>query len=455
VLLYVLAQLAIGLWVARRVRDDDDYLLAGRTLGTGLALFSLFATWFGAESCIGTAGAVYAGGLGGGRADPLGYALCLLLMGALFATVLRRTGAVTLADAMRARFSPAVSALTVLMTVPASVLWAAAQIRALGQVLATLAPVGLEVTVTVAAAVVLLYTVSGGLRADVVTDLVQGVALLLGLVLLAGAVVTAAGGPGAALAAVPRGHWAVAAADGGSWAARLEPWLVPVIGSVTAQELAARVLAARTPAVARRASLGAGALYLVAGLLPVAVGLVGAGLMPGLADPEQLLPRLAQVHLHPVVAVMLVGALLSAILSTVDSNLLAAGSLIAHDGVLQLRPEPDARRRLRVTRAMTVLAGLAAYALAMSRDGVYALVEESSAFGGAGLFVAMVFGLRSRFGGAAAGTAAVATGIVAQLAGRYALGLAAPFTLSLALATAAYVLVAWRERRRPVPQVVD
>jgi Na+/proline symporter len=70
--LYVLGMLVIGFYVSRRIKNDDDYFLAGRSLGPFLATFSIFATWFGAETCIGTAGAVYRSGLNSVHADPLG-----------------------------------------------------------------------------------------------------------------------------------------------------------------------------------------------------------------------------------------------------------------------------------------------------------------------------------------------------------------------------------------------
>ena len=67
---YVGLQLVVGLAVSRKVASESDYLVAGRKLGPALVVFSVFATWFGAESCIGAAGAVYAEGLSGARADP-------------------------------------------------------------------------------------------------------------------------------------------------------------------------------------------------------------------------------------------------------------------------------------------------------------------------------------------------------------------------------------------------
>ena len=448
VLGYVGLQLVLGAWVSRRIRTESDYLLAGRGLGFAMATMSLFATWFGAESCLGAAGAAYAHGLSGTRADPFGYTACLLMMGVLFATALRRTGAVTLGDVFRERFSPAVERLVVLMTVPASILWGAAQIRAMGQVLASLSDVPLGATLPFAAAVVVIYTVSGGLKADVVTDFVQGIALIAGLALLGFAVVSGLGGPAAAWEHVDRSRLALRAAGEAGFAQRLEPWLVPILGSVTAQEMASRVLACRTPETARRSALSAGVLYLAVGLIPVSLGLLGAGLLPGLADPEQVLPGLAQVHLPPWGVVLLVGALLSAILSTVDSNLLSASALVSHNVVLRAWPSADERHRVRVARLSTLAAGLVAYALAHSRESVYRLVEESSAFGGAGMFVAMTFGLLTRFGGRGAGLAAMASGILTQLAGTYLLGWRAPFTASLAVSATAYVAVALLERKR-------
>ena len=78
---YLIFQFSIGYWASRQIKNESDYLLAGRHVPTWLLSFSLFATWFGAEACIGTSGEVYMHGLSGGRADPFGYSLCLFFLG--------------------------------------------------------------------------------------------------------------------------------------------------------------------------------------------------------------------------------------------------------------------------------------------------------------------------------------------------------------------------------------
>jgi solute:Na+ symporter, SSS family len=136
ILAYVILQIGIAFVVSRRIRTEDDYLVAGRSLGPLLASFSLFATWFGAETCIGAAGAVYEEGLSGARADPFGYAVTLVLVG-LLAVRLWSARITTLGDLFRRRYSQAVERLSVVLLIPTSIFWAAAQIRAFGQILAS------------------------------------------------------------------------------------------------------------------------------------------------------------------------------------------------------------------------------------------------------------------------------------------------------------------------------
>ena len=81
IIIYVLVQLLIGVWVSRQITTQEDFIVAGRSLGIGLASLTIFSTWFGAESIVGAAGAVYENGLGASGPDPFGYSIALILMG--------------------------------------------------------------------------------------------------------------------------------------------------------------------------------------------------------------------------------------------------------------------------------------------------------------------------------------------------------------------------------------
>ena len=439
ILAYLLVQFGIGIYVSRMIRTESDYIVAGRRLGYGLSTFTIFATWFGAETTIGSAGAVYESGLAGATSDPFGYGACLLLMGLIFAAPLWRRKLTTLADLFRDRFSSGVERLAVLLMVPASLLWAAAQIRAFGQVLSASSGVAVTTMITVAAAIVIAYTAFGGMLADAWTDLVQGIVLVVGLVVLLGAFLSRTGT--SIFSQIPAGRLD-AFPDGVPLLSIVEAWAIPICGSVVAAELVSRVISARSPEIARRSSIFAGFGYLALGFIPVTIGLAGAVILPGLDDPEQILPLLGQRYLPGALYVIVAGALISAILSTVDTTLLVCSSLVSHNLVVPARPGMSERSKVRLARAGVAGFGVVAYVIALHAEGVFALVEEASSFGSAGIFVTVTFGLFTRWGGALAAAASLIAGVVTWILGAYVLAIDLPYLTSLLASIAAYFSVA-------------
>lgn len=442
VLLYIVLQLVIAFAVSRRVVSEADYLLAGRRLGPWLATFGVFATWFGAETCIGAAGEAYRSGLQAVAADPFGYSLGLACAGLFFAATLWRRGLVTLADLFRQRFGGSVERFATLVMIPGSLLWAAAQVRAFGEVLASTGSLGVLAATTLAAVVVIAYTAIGGMWADSWTDLVQGLVLIAGIIAIG--VLFAHDGGFAKLAL--HGIDAPAPADDAP-RPLIEALAVPIFGSIAAQELVARFLAVRSPELARSATVAGAVLYLLVGSIPVAIGLGAAATVgPGI-DPEQLLAHLAQVHLPKALYILFLGALVSAILSTLSGTLLVVGSLAAHNLVAPLAERHgralSERSKLRWNRGAVVLFGLLSYAIALGSDNMYALVEEASGLGSSGVFVMMVAALwLPRFGGRASAVAALILSVVIFLLGEHVLGWSYPYLASLLAATAGYLLFA-------------
>ena len=452
ILAYVVSQLLVAAWFARRVRSETDYLLAGRRLGPWLGTFSVFATWYGAETCVGAAGEAYADGVSGVLADPFGYTLGIVAFGLFFAAGLWRRGLVTLADLFRTRWGVGVERLAALIMIPSSVMWAAAQIRAFGQILASVSEVGLLIAITLAALVVILYTAIGGMWADAVTDLVQGVVLIAGVLVLFGVFIALGGAE--QLTAQPLAR--LDPTHGRDTLETLETLAIPIFSTIAAQELASRALSMRNAGLAARATVGAGALYLVLGLLPMMVGL-GAGAFIGPdRESEQVLSLFAQQYLPMPLHILFLGALVSAILSTLSGALLVAGSLFAHNVVAPLFPQVHESGRVRLDRAAVVLFGVLAYAIALTSESIYALVQESSALGTAGILVLLVFGLwLPRVGARPSAYAALIVGTLSYLVGAHVLELDAPYLLSLGLALAAYLLAAPFSREPQARAVTD
>ena len=433
-------QLGIGMYLSKRIASEADYLIGGRSLGYTLTTFSLFATWFGAETVIGSSTTIYGEGFSLASPEPFGYGLCLVLMGALLARPLWNRGLTTLADLYRQRFGTGVERLAAVLLIPSSVLWAGAQIRAFGQVLATASLLTPETGITIAALFVVAYTMYGGLLADAVTDVLQGIILAIGLVVTLWAVVARVGGPAEAvhlLATTDRVNLTPAAA-GPVWLA-VEAWAIPVIGSLTATEIVSRVIAARTATVAQRSSLAAGAMYMLVGSIPVVIALLAGALVTDLSNPEQLLPTIARDSLPPVLFAVFAGGLIAAILSTVDSTLLVASGLLSHNLIVPLAKVQDEAIKVRIARAGVVGFGVLAWFLALNSDGVFALVEQASALGSTGVVVTVGFGLFTRAGSPRTAALTLLTGVTSYLAATV-LAHPTPFLLSLACALAAWTL---------------
>lgn len=435
-LLFLGIQLTIGVLAARRVKSEEDYLVAGRRLGVPLVTMSMFATWFGAETCLGSSGAVYERGLAGGRADPFGYAVCLLLVGLLLAVPLHRGRYLTLGDLYREKFGRHAERVLVLVLVPGSILWGAAQLRAFGQVISTTSHLPVMQATVFSALFAIVYTSFGGLWGDVLTDLLQGTILCFGLITLL--VVCAMDLPAetslgevlrpARLSLLPPGEGALA---------QLDRWAVPIVGSLVTQEMTARVLAARTPEVAKRGAIASSIVYVVFGSIPVVLGLLGPALLPSLPDAEQLLPELARQKLPTALYLLFACSLLSAILSTVDSIFLSASTLVSHNWLVPaLRLKREAHK-LWLERSLVVIGGLIALYLALGAQSIYELLEASAMMGAAGLVVTVLCALYTKRPSQVGAIAALLIGaVLAPLLERW--NFEAPFLLATVAATASY-----------------
>lgn len=438
ILIYILANLVLAMVLARKPKTESDYLLAGRSLGPWLATFSVFATWFGAETCIGASGEAYKHGLSGVITDPFGYALGIVLLGVFFAATLWKRGLVTMADLFRKRYGIGVERLAAIVMIPTSLLWAAAQIRAFGQVLASTSELGIFAAITLAAGVVIMYTAIGGMWADAITDLLQGIVLIVGVFALA--VVLAMKGGFADLASLPAERLSIQGDR--SWLQTIEVFSVPVLSSIAAQELISRVLAMRSPQLARSATITAGLVYLMVGLVPVALGLVAVQHLGTGVDPEQVLSRFAKENLSLPFYILFLGALVSAILSTLSGALLVAGSLAAHNVIMPLKPNLTEATKLRLNRGAVVFFGILSYLIALSSESVYSLVQESAALGSSGILIAMMFALwGERIGGAASAYGALIASLAVYVIGSYFYEFEYPYLTSLAAALLAYVVL--------------
>ncbi|MDX2258764.1 MAG: sodium:solute symporter family protein [Hyphomicrobiaceae bacterium] len=449
---YVALQFAIGVWVGRRIANEHDYINAGRRIGLLVGAFSVFATWFGAEAIVGAAGTVYEEGLTGATIDPFGYATALVVAGLVMARPLWQRGYATFGDFFRDRYSVGVERLAVLLILPGPIIWAAAQIRAFGVVTSATGDVSLATGILVATAVIVAYTTVGGLLADAYTDVLQGAVIILGLAIIFVLVASESGGIAASMAAIPSERLSYSTGSSLGVFEMIEQWAIPIGGTLVSIELISRMLGTRSAETARQACIVGGAIYLLVGLVPVYLGLVGPALVPGLENSEEVVSRLAERYLPGVLFIVFTGAIVSAILSTVDSALLASGAILSRNALEPIARDLGERSRLYLTRATVGVLGVSACLIALWSTSIHDLVETASAFGSAGLVVTALFGLFTRYGGPWSAAAALVTGASVWGLGALTGALSSPYLVALAAALSAYVAVARFEPARPATE---
>ncbi len=393
--LYLLGMLGIGLYASRRVASSQDFIVAGKRLSLPLCTATLAATWFGGGICIGAASAAYKGGFLAVIADPFGAALCLFLAGLFYVRLLRRMGLMTIASLFSRRFDERAGLLASLCTIPAYIGWVASLMVAFGRILQSLTGLEPNTGIALAAIIVLIYTFAGGMWAVTLTDFVQIIILVLGLLILAPILISDMGGWQMLAAQIPADRFHLYPREAGAteWFAYARDWLVIGLGNLAGQDLIQRSLSSRDEKVAYRSAYLAGLLYITVGLIPVFLGLAGRVILPDLADPDLVMMELALRYLPEVALVLFMGALVSALLSSADSALLAPASVVGWDILRFFKPDVDERTALNTSRLSVVVFGLFALWLAMDKTSVYDLMVDSWSVLLATLFVPLTAAL--------------------------------------------------------------
>ena len=409
---YVIGLYALGWWARRRISDTEDFIVAGRRLPLSLAWATLLATWFGAGTMLVAADEVRRGGLQRAALDPFGAGLCLLLAGMFFAGPLWRMGLLTLSDFFRQRFGSRAEWVSALILIPSYFGWIAAQFVALGSLLELLFGIDLELAILLVALVGTGYTLLGGMWSVTLTDAAQVGFVIGGLGWLTFRVLQTLGGgdPGAGLGRIgaesPAGHLTPWPTGSGT---ELLAWLgvlcVGALGNIPGQDLMQRVFSANSAKTARHACLLAGVAYLILGAFPLLLALAAPLLLPE-ARETAILPALAGLFLEPVPLVILTLALVSAVLSTIDSAILSPASVLAQNILGRLTGNAS----LTLTRVSVVIVAAAILLFAYLGESAYSLLESSYELTMVGLFASLALALHRPPRWPGAGMAAMLAG---------------------------------------------
>ena len=404
VILYLIISVAIGLYAARMVHNSADYANAGRSLPLYIVIATVFATWFGSETVLGIPAKFASEGLRGVVEDPFGASLCLIFVGLFLARKLYRLNLLTIGDYYRFRYNKVVEVIVSLCIVISYLGWVSAQITALGLVFNILSQgaISMPMGMVMGAAIVLMYTLFGGMWSVALTDFFQMTIIVIGLLYITYVVAGLAGG-----ADVVFEH----ASKEGKLVFFPQPTTAEVLafigagitimfGSMPQQDVFQRVMSARSENISVTGAVAGGSLYFIFAFVPMFLAysaqLIDPAMFTSLIDhdAQMILPALVLNHTPIFAQILFFGALLSAIMSTASGTLLAPSITLTENILREFIPMDDARL-LMTTRIVVVIFTVIVTTFALLSQGmpIYEMVGNAYKVPLVGAFIPLVMGL--------------------------------------------------------------
>jgi SSS family solute:Na+ symporter len=339
-----------------------------------------------------------------------------------FARRFYKMNIITFCDFFRIRYGRTAELLSASLLIPSYFSWIAAQLLAMGIVLKVLLGWQLTECILLSSIVVVLYTIWGGMWSISITDFMQTIMIIIGLLIVAGVLYVKVGGFTPLINAAPKDFFRFYPKSSfKDYVEYFAAWITIGLGSIPQQDVFQRVMSARSAEVSVKATLLSSFMYLTVALLPLFIGLCGHYLYPEQpgTDKQMIIPNMVLMHMSLPLQIIFFGALVSAILSTTSSAVMAPAAVLGENVIKFFRPELTDKQLLRIIRiAIIVITAICIY-MASNSESIFELVAESSAFSLVSLFVPLAAGLYWKNSNAAGCILSMVLGLVVWLACAY------------------------------------
>ena len=464
IVLYLIAMVVIGLWAARRARTAADYRVAGRRLGTGLYTSTMAAVVLGGASTVGGVGLGYQYGISG-MWLVVAIAVGLGVLSLFFAARIQSLKVFTVSQMLQLRYgakggatasSFVMLAYTIMIAVTSTAAYAA--------IFSVLFPISRPWAILLGGAVVIAYSVLGGMWSITLTDLMQFVFMTVGIFAILLPFSLAAGGGWSGI----RARLDSSFFDLGAMGLQgiITQFVIYGFGMLIGQDIWQRVFTARSPGVARWGgvvSAGYVALYGVAGAL---IGTAAAAVLPTLEMPDEAFATMAQQHVPVGLGGVVLAAGVAAMMSTASGATIAAATVARVDVVPTLRgllgaSDADVARArsedasVLKDRVYVVVVGLLITVMSMLVSSTVVALTIAYDLLVGGLLVAILGGLLWPRATAAGAMWSMGVGVVATVAGMMVFGVLANAPIYMGLIASAVVFVVVSLMSRPTPSDVS
>lgn len=342
VALYLAITLGIGVWATSRTKSVADFFVAGRSLGMFVMAIAAFASVQSGFGILGGTGLTFASGLvfvtGIGFSAVLGFGLAWFLVGRRLFEMGTQGEVYTIGDVVERRYnSQAVRGAMAVAMVLGIIGYLGTQVQAMGVIMGAIFGIDTTIGALIGLAILAIYAVGGGTIAAVYTDVFQGVLMIVVSVVICFYAFNVAGGVGGVTSTLRAESADLAAPFGALPTMTIVCWvLLFAVGAAGQPQLLTKFLMIRDAKQLRWGALTAGLAYMCTMFLVVGVGLTALALslrgeFPELSGPDQALPAFLTEYTAPVVAGLVMAAILAAIMSTGDAFVNLGAAAIVRD----------------------------------------------------------------------------------------------------------------------------
>ena len=327
---YLVGMLVIGYVVGKlKIKNADDYMVAGRRMGVFMVAFSLSANNIGGGSTTGLAGKAFTSWGMSAVWYVLAASIAMIPL-AYFAPKIRKTMAVTIPEVVGRRFGKFSSGFSAILNILALFCLTSSQIAASGSVVSVLTGIDTRICLLIAGLVVILYTTFGGMIADQISDLVQFIIIFFGLAIATPFVIKGCGGWSTIASKLPGDQLSFTKIG---WVAIIGYIFNYFCTFLSGPEMISRFESAKDEKTAQRASLVSAVLMAAMAIFPTLLGLAALSVSDAIGNPASSSAMMAvtQAYAPTIITGIVSAAIISATMSSADSNLLCMSTMIIND----------------------------------------------------------------------------------------------------------------------------
>ena len=400
VVVYLLIMLFIGWYSSKKITSNTDFMVAGRRLGPFLMAGTLAATEIGGGSSLGVVqqGMEDYGLSAAWYIITMGFAFVILTF---LAPKFRAATVKTVPEYFRRRYGKSAGLITSIIMLLPLIGATASQFIASSVILSTMLGISYKTAVLIVAIVVTIYSIMGGLWSVTLTDFVQVFLIVIGMIIAVPFALNMAGGWSNVTANVPAETFDMF--KGYSPMAVISLTIMYVATFTVGQEAVSRYYAARDGKAARQGSILAALVNFIYAFIPAVLGIITLALINmGTFSADEFadvgaryaLPVLAVKVMPTIICGLLFAGIISATMSSSDSDLLGAGSIFANDIYrVVIKPNASSEEVMRVTQITMAICGVAAMFVALFNTGsIVSLLMFCFTLRAAGAFFPYVLG---------------------------------------------------------------